>query len=260
MRHVYLILVSCLLLTTTVHSQTELSHEQVLVPFDTMLVSGAGAPWSAELRVRNSSDVAVNLFPEQCWFIGEVTRCERKIVVPPNTAQVLDVLSSASLDWPGILLYVPSTHVNDVHFSLNVRDSRSRDSVGTTVPVVRRRDFAAWFSIPGIPIAVEHRRTLRVYDPQMPTQSVFRVRVIDDATSAILFERDYFRALPTDPPIPAIVPATFDFSDALSADALGSSQHVTVVIERVFPEDLPFWPLISVTSNQDNRVAVYAPN
>ena len=259
MRYLYLILVFSSLLTTTLRSQAQPPYEQVLAPFDT-IVADAGVRWSAELRVRNSSEVQVNLFPDQCSWIGLVTPCETKIIVPPQTTKLVDVLNSSSLHSPGLLLYVPSTHVDDVTFSLTVRDSRSEDAVGTTIPVVRSRDFRSRFTIPGIPVSLAHRRTLRVYEPHWPVQSVFRVRVIDETTNVVLVEREYLRGLPTDPPSPLLVPATFDFSDSLSAVALGDAEHVSVVVERVFPEQLVFWPLVSVTSNLDNRVAVYAPN
>src|SRR5687767_8778761 len=112
MRHLYLILSFSILVTTTLHSQPQPSHEQVLVPFDTVVVADAGVRWSAELRVRNSSDVEINLFPEKCSWIGLVTPCETKIVIPPQTTKLVDVLSSTSLHSPGILLYVPSAHVD----------------------------------------------------------------------------------------------------------------------------------------------------
>ncbi|MHB0972112.1 MAG: hypothetical protein ACYC7A_17400 [Thermoanaerobaculia bacterium] len=260
MRCTYLILFLAFLLPVIVQAQSPPSYEQFLAPFDTMVAEGPGVRWSAELRVRNSSDVAVNLFPEECFYIGHVIPCDMKIIVPPRTAQVLDVMQSSSLWSPGVLLYVPSSHVDHVHFSLSVRDADSADTVGTTIPVVRRSAFRSRFIIPGIPVTRDHRRTLRIYEPHTPPFSRFRVRVIDDATGAVLSDQERIGSLPTDPTSPVLVPATFDFSDALGADALHDAQHVSVVVERLFPEEMIFWALISLTSNRDNSVAVYTPN
>jgi hypothetical protein len=101
---------------------------------------------------------------------------------------------------------------------------------------------------------------LRVYDPFLGPQAVFRVRVIDEATNAVLSDREYMRVRPTDPPVPTLVPDTLDFSDSLSAPAVLSAAHVTVEVARVPADSGPgFWPMISVTSNRTNHFAVFTP-
>lgn len=239
------------------------TYEQVIVPFDTAVMQGArGARWSAELRVRNSGDVAVNLFPDTCWFIGRPFPCERRIDVQPGVTQVLDVLNFVSPESPGVLLYVPVSRAADLHFSLTVRDLNSQDEVGTTVPIVRASSLASRFSIVGVPVAAGQRGMLRVYDPFLPVNPVFRVRVIDEATNQVVFDREYspFTFMPSDPPSPALVPATFDFSDALTSPEVLTANRVTVMVERIFPIGLSFWPMISVTSDRYNRFAIFTSN
>jgi hypothetical protein len=251
------VLAVLLSISASSHAQQPQS-EQVLVPFDTAILQGAhGARWSAELRVRNSGADPINLFPETCFSIGRSFPCDFKINVTPGATQLVDAVTGASADSPGVLLYVPAGHAADVHFSLTVRDLASQDSVGTTVPVVRTAEMKSSYTIIGVPIVAGQRRTLRVYDPFLPVEDVFRVRVIDEATNGTIVDRQYMRVFPTDPPIPPLVPVTLDFSDALSDVR---AERVTVTIDRVFPESLAFWPLISVTSDRDSRIAVFTPN
>jgi hypothetical protein len=240
--------------------QTQPAFEAVLVPFDTAVFEGAGARWSAELRVRNSADIQINLFPDTCSFIGRQFPCELKIPVEPGMTQVLDVLTFVSPARPGVLLYVPLEHTSDVHFTLHVRDLNSKDSVGTAIPVVRYSRFITRATLVGIPIGASQRRTLRVYEPSLPTNPVFRVRVLDEATNRILVDREYSRLLPSNEGGPVLVPETFDFSDSLRASELKAAERVTVTIERIFPPGLPFWPMLSVTSDLDNHFAIFTPN
>lgn len=262
MRHFRKLLVA-LVATISIngYAQAQPAFEQVLVPFDTSVLQGAyGARWSAELRVRNSADVPINLFPEICSSLGREFPCDLRIDIPASRTLLLDVLTNASATAPGVLLYVPIDHSADLHFSLTVRDLTSGNTVGTAIPVVRASQFTTRATIIGVPVSADERRALRVYDPFLPVNAVFRVRVFDEATNGLLFERQYSLLLPSDPPSPALVPATFDFSDALAAPQVLTAARVTVTIERIFPGGLGFWPMISVTSNRDNHLAVFTPN
>jgi hypothetical protein len=241
-------------------AQAQTGYEQVLVPFDTSVSQGGyGARWSAELRVRNSAGVPINLFPETCSGLGRTFPCDLRIDVPAGRTVMLSVLKSES-STHGVLLYVPIDHRADIHFGLTVRDLTSGDTSGTAIPVVRASQYTTRATIIGVPVSPDERRSLRVYEPFQPVNAVFLVRVIDEATESILFEREYSMLLPTDPPGPILVPATFDFSDALTAPRVLTATRVTVTIERIFPGGLGFWPMISVTSNRDNHLAVFTPN
>lgn len=229
-------------------------YEPVLVPFDSGVLPGR-ANWRAELRVRNSTDSPINLFPEVCSFWGVPYPCDTKIVVQPGTT-LLDVLKYASTDLPGVMLYVPSAHTDDVHFTLHVGEAGASTRAGAVIPVVRTSDLRTAFTIVGVPMSAALRRTVRVYQQGYPEQSVFRVRVIDEVSNRVIVEREYSRGSASD--IPGLfVPATFDFSDCLADDRAQSSERVTVVIERIWPSNMKFWPIISVTSNTDNSVAIY---
>lgn len=248
------------LVTTTAMAQLTQQFEQVLVPFDTAIFPGQAAVWSAELRVRNGSDVAVNLFPEQCFSIGMPFPCDRRIDIPPRSSVVLDVLPRTTPEHPGVFLYVPTDRKEDVQFDLRVRDlSREADSVGASVPVVRSPNYRKGrTTLINVPLQSDVRATLRVYIPDLQF-ATFRVTVYDEATGELLVDHRYSQAFPTDPPIPPVTPWTFDFSDALAAAEASGAQAVAVSIERLQP-DLSYWPMISITSNATNRVIILAPN
>lgn len=89
---------------------------------------------------------------------------------------------------------------------------------------------------------------------------MFRIRVFDEADNRTLLDREYMGRQASDPPSPVLVPATFDFSDALAGPELSTARHVGVSIERVFPEALTFWPMVSTTSNIDHRIAIFVAN
>lgn len=254
---------TCLIAFFTLFAASEAiaqaGYEAVLVPFDTGTVKAgsAGALWSAELRVRNASSTPVNLFPEICSSFGQPFPCERRIVVPPESSSVVDVLTGPSESLHGIMLYVPSLHQNDIHFTLHVRDAASEATAGVVVPVVRSSELRSEATIVGVAISPGQRRTLRVYQPQLRTHSTYRVRVIDEATNVTVFDSRYARALPTDPPFPVLIPATFDFSDSLESGTLAGASRVRVLIESA--HGVPFWPMVTVTGS-DSSVAVYTPN
>lgn len=238
------------------------AFEQILVPFDTAVIEGGrAARWSAELRVRNSADVPVNLFPDTCSFIGVQFPCELRIAVPPGATRVLDVIRSVSPANPGVLLYVPTTHGANIHFTLTVRDLNSDDSVGTTIPVIPRSRFVSRATIVGVPVGSGKRHTFRVYDPSLPPQSVFRIRVIDEATERTLADRQVSGFHPTSVEGgPPLLPDTFDFSAVFAEPEVLRSDRVTVTIERLFPAGLAFWPMISVTSDRNHHFAIFTPN
>ena len=236
---------------------------QVLVPFDTVTFTSHPSRWSAELRVLNLSDTPVNLFPVQCSWLGRPEPCTKRIDVPARTSMVLDVLPYASFNSPGVFLYVPVDRQGDVQFDLRVRARSRGERLGTSVPVVRSSSYRTGRTIIiNVPVGPTLRPSLRIYHPNLFVYVVaFRIQVLAEPTGELLVDKRYVRGLPTDPPSPALVPATFTFSDALvEAAAIRSGlESVSVVIEHDFQSQTPYWPMISVTDADDN-VIVLTPN
>lgn len=250
------------MIAMTATAQVDSTYEQVLIPFDTTTIPGAsGALWSAELRVRNGGQTPVNLFPERCFFIGREFPCERRIDIAAQAVVLIDAVPYTAPDQPGVLLYVPTNREADIQFDLRVRDlSKGADPVGTPVPVVRSRNYRRGQTVLiNVPLGPEVRSSFRVYTPDL-SGAVFRVKVLDEANGDLVVAREYSRVFPTDPPYPAWLPATFDFSEVLRFAAAAGARGVSVVVERTFPPDQPYWPMISITNNSTHKVVVLTPN
>src|SRR5687768_3147810 len=97
-----LLFLGLLLFPLIASGQAPAQYELFLVPFDTVILESGGARWFADLTVRNDSRQQVNLFPEECFFIGLVTPCTRKILVPPQRTMQLDLTSGFDPVRPGV--------------------------------------------------------------------------------------------------------------------------------------------------------------
>jgi hypothetical protein len=236
-------------------------YEQVLVPFDTMEMPGQhGSVWFAELWVRNDSAEPVNLFPEHCFWIGSEVPCGHRIDVPAETSMLVDALQYDSASRPGVLLYVPESNVGDIHFNLRVGDaSRRSENAGTEIPIVREGSLlSGTATMLNVPISEGFRARLRVYVVD-DAGAAFVVRVFREGTNELLASDAYSVRFPTDPPFPPSTPPTFDLTRALSGIRPADASRVRITIERTSPQGLPFWPLLSVTSDITQQITVITP-
>lgn len=223
--------------------------DRILVPFD----SGTYGSWSAEVWVRNDADHALNLYPEQCFFIGLPVPCNFRIDVPAKTTMLLDTRPADRIDDPGLFLYVPEGETGNV--SVNLRIRALPDGPETEIPTVHFANMRTGRAeLLNVPLRAGTRPTLRVY-AQYAVQSVFLVRVYrigSGAPDELLSERSFVQSLPTDG---SPGPFLFDFSSALTdAAALGATK-VRVSIEPTFPQgEFRYWPLVTVTDGATRHV------
>ncbi len=232
--------------------------EQVLVPFDTMRVAGVGTIWSAELRVRNDGDQAVNLFPETCFGLGGPFPCDRRIDVPAHTTKLIDLLDDRIFTTPaGVMLYVPKGRGADISFNLRV--GALGDPVGVEIPVVREGNYRRGpTTLLHVPLgAAGVRPTMRIYTP-VPFNREIAVRVYREADDVLIYQRTFQFQFPTDPVGPAALPSLFDVSVALADAGLQKPGFARVVIESD-PPSMPYWPLLTITDNATQRVMSITP-
>ncbi|HKO58964.1 MAG TPA: hypothetical protein VJ276_24065 [Thermoanaerobaculia bacterium] len=229
--------------------------DAILVPFD----SGTYGRWSAEVWVRNEADHAVNLYPEQCYFIGLQVPCNFRIDVPAKTTMLLDTRPSDDLREPGLFLYVPEGEAGKISVGLRIR--ALPDGPETEIPTVHFANMRVGRTeLLNIPLRAGTTPTLRVY-AQYAVNSLFVVRVYriagGGAPDQLLFERSFQQVLPTDgPPGPFL----FDFSSALTDAAKLGATRVRVSIEPTFPGgEFRYWPLVTVTDDLTRHVTTVTP-
>ena len=100
------------------------------------------------------------------------------------------------------------------------------------------------------------RASLRIYTPSHYVENEFVVHVFTEPEGAEIVRRELRIALPTDAGAPPFVPSLFDFSGALADASLQNPGRVRVVIDSVWPPNLRYWPLLTVTDNATQRVLV----
>lgn len=246
-------------LSAAPQSATEL--EQILSPFDSGMIRGTrGAAWSVELRVRNETDESLNLFPGPCFSRGNPVACWTRIdVAPRQTTRIDQWLDRFDTQPQGLFLYVPKQHAGRVHFSLFLKSLNAADDVGVSVPVVPESEYRTRAVIAGVPVRADDRRTLRLYEPTLSDSTAFDVTVISEADERIVCQQRILAFGFTDMPHPLVGPRTSHASACLSGDALKGVDSVTVVVERPAGNRVPFWPMLSVTSNIDDRVSIFVP-
>lgn len=261
------VILFCLVLPTTAFPQPAerepsshiSSFEQVLAPFDTGTFQG-GSVWSAELWVRNDTSEAVNLFPETCFSIGRPFPCERRITIAAATTTRLDVFERDSLSSPGVLLYIPTAQLSNIHLNLRVRNSSDTESAGTEIPLVRERGFfTSTTNLLNVPLDPNFRLTLRVYTPDWVFgRFVVRVHRANPGSSGedLLTEREFSVSFPTDPPNPPLVPAMLDFSTVFNELAGERGAIVRVSIEPRVGAGARYWPLLTVTSHTSRAITI----
>jgi hypothetical protein len=233
----------------------ESKYEQILVPFDTMVLETAAATWRSDLWVRNDGSASINLLPEECFAFGLPVPCNARLDVAAGRTQRLDAFPLENAEFPGVLLYVPRGRSRDVTFNLRIRDqNRGLDDIGTDIPVVREGEMRTGkTSLINIPIQPNGRIDLRIYSA-VPVTAEYVVRMYAEPTGDLLSERTYSRVMPTDPPSPARVPVTVNASSIFRGWVI---DRVRVEVE---PKSAwPYYPLLTITNNRNNQLTVVTP-
>jgi hypothetical protein len=136
---------------------------RILAPVLARSTPGAfGSIWVTEFALFNGNSTAVSIeYSRSC-----PSTCSEQVPIDAGAYRdITDVLNPPS-GAPGLFLYVPSTALPLMEFSLRVRNlSVQALTWGAEVPVVREeKAFTRPFSLLNVPIDTHFRHTLRVYD------------------------------------------------------------------------------------------------
>jgi hypothetical protein len=276
-----MLLVLLLLAIPPAHAQSERTpsdFEMVLVPvyLDQARPGALGSLWRSELVIRNEGTVPVDVFQTECaqfctcnprpaTCAGGQPLAPGTLFSSLNSVLVSDSFSPAN---PGIFLFLRKPGASNVPINLRVRDlSRSSESVGTEIPVVRQCDMLTTTAhLLNIPTDARFRQHLRIYGMSSPTGGAdVRVRISALDSLTILAEQTFsLRPAERQPSIPT-GPAFISFPAYGEISALTStfpqiqgSTRVRIDVEPMTP-GLIFWTFVSVTNNETQQITTVTP-
>ncbi len=225
-----------------------------------------GSVWTSDFWVFADSDATAifadstgcNLFPG--WPPGKP--CEQTWTVPPHFQNHGDFQGGLPGDPPGLLLYLGKQSSSSTRFNLRIQDtSRQAETWGTELPVVRETEFRSdRIELLNVPLDDRFRQTLRVYDPDVHDQAVFRVTFFDMVTNVKLVEtminaqtgKTYVRGFPRVPSVAQLSNFRGSIPQLLAADV------VRIEIQPVTP-GIRIWAFVSVTNNSTQHVTTITP-
>ena len=249
MRYALVFLIA--LITPAAKGQTT-AYEQILVPFDTMTLETASGRWRSELWVRNNGATPINIWAAECVQFGSPVACSRRLDVPAGRTILADGFDPDGSS-PGVLLYVDRNRINDLVFSLRVRDlNRGAEDFGTDIPVVREAMLHRGIAhLINIPLQPNGRLHLRIYS--VMSTAAYLVSVYAEPTGQLLAQRTFAAAQPADGMEPPELPMMIDASPVLRGWVV---DRVRVTIESINPPGAIFWPLLTITHARTNHVTV----
>lgn len=217
-----------------------------------------GSQWRATLWMENASSQALDVQPYYCWFEG----CG-----PSYRAGWIGAINGISINSRyAALLQIPSNLADDVHFSLRLYESSiNAQPSGVEVPLIRENNFLhGSTTLLAVPSSQSVRSTLRLYDPRVRTNGVFRIDFVDMqgrilATTDLIPSSDY-DAVKQDHRWALLYPSMVSILDiARIYPALLTVNEFSVVIT---PDDptMEYWAMVSVTDNATQHVTLITPN
>lgn len=218
------------------------AFERLLVPVSVNGVSGAyGSIWSTELWYRNNSTIPVAILPLPISHpVPTVGRTERlHIGYFPAHA-------------PGQILFLSRPAGRDVQFDLRLFNRAAPDDQwGTKIPVVREDEFSSSVNLINVPTSDAFRSALRVYalEHEPGRTDVVRVHVYSHDERLLASTGLILTGVPRYAQILSLSDA---FPNITEVD------RVRVHVESA-TDGLEVWALVSVVSNETQRVVVVTP-
>lgn len=262
-----------LLLVIAAASVGASDFERILFPIVVAEHPGVGGTvWTSDVVVRNTGDVALDLFTSECYFRCELSRCILTACGgTPTPAHselpfALDLLTGGQVGQvgnPGAILYVPRADASSVSVSLRLRELTQKNGERTLeLPVVRENGlFGATLTLPDVPMQSGSRTHIRLYGVESPSgDAAVRVSAIDPATNDVVFTTDVTLAGFDGTPLPGIYDASTPSYWWLDLSALIQEppSNVRVTVEPQ-TQGLKFWAMANVTNNSNQHLTLITP-
>lgn len=251
-------------LSGLLHPSTK-GPDMIVIPVPLGTTPGAfGSLWSTELWAYNSGSLTIRVVPGPCRLSGSDS-C--MIDLQPGKAMAIPAIIEPQFPYltlatPGFDDHLPG--FQPVHFSLRVRDlSRSAESAGTEIPVVRDGHFVAdTLQLLNVPVAADSRVMLRMFlHPIRGATQRFAIRLFGmNGPGSLLTERE----IVLDPPPPMLAiyagyPASLAMVPDLLAGVPPDTTRVRIEIEPVSKPASPYWAFITVTDNETQQITTVTP-
>lgn len=219
------------------------AEQRILVPVFVVTRGAFGSAFRSELAVVNPGDTpqVVDGLNYPCVIFPACPPLPRSVTVAPRSF----ITSFDQLGTPGSFLYVSDS--SPLQFGLRARDdSRRDDSAGTSIPIVREREFGPVIQIPDVRAEPAYRQLLRVYGMRGG-----EVVVAFRAENGALIESRIVRL----PEGSRFVPAYAEVRDfpATPAERLWIEVNGTGDDPRV-------WAFVTLTNNATQEITVVPPS
>jgi hypothetical protein len=241
---------------------SEAAYTPVLIP---LIFSGPGAlgsQWVTRASFFNESSVAITPLNRNA-----VSTCPPNVSpcpAPPFAANAWDEFHHGASYPSGLILWLPRNQVNDIDFSLHVRDiTRAGENLGTEIPVIREEELISGdVHLLNIPVADNFRYTLRVYDLGFKTSRrvfVSAVSPTNETVGSITLELQAADEACLGGPVGCTpnLPRYAVIQDFLTASAT-DLEKIRLVIHPESPE-MRIWAFVSVTNNSTSQITTITP-
>lgn len=235
------------------------AYTPVLVP---LIFSGPGAFGSefiTEATAHNESAIAINPLNS-----GAIMTCPPAIgpCPPPFPAESWESFHHGAEYPNGLVLWLPRSQEDNIHFSLHVRDiSRAAEGAGTNIPVVREGELIEGdVHLLNVPITSGFRHTLRIYDLGFNGDGSVTVEALSSTNDRIgsrvvgLSSGDGTCGIPEGctPNLPRF---------AVVSDFVSPAEGVDAVRFVIRPTDpgMRLWAFVSITNNTTQQITTVTP-
>lgn len=235
---------------------------QILIPLIGPDAPGLGGSlWRTEVTALIASDTPIEVRPTFCELVLSCGPPSPPLRRPFNAYQQIAGILPGAL---GQFIYVAPSDESKLYLNSRVYDvSRSEQTAGSEIPIVRARDFrGTTVSLVGIPVAPEYRHTLRIYDLDGRAGARVMIHVYaDDETTprasvlqSLTLPAGAITTIQDRPTHPAVLQV-----DLAQLASFADADTVRVDVEP-FDEGLKLWSFVSVTNNETHHVTTFSQN
>ena len=238
------------------------TYTPVLVPLLFKGPGAHGAQWFTEAEAYNDSQIAVT--PLNRDAISNCLPTVSPCPAPPFASGAWTQFHHGASYPAGLVLWLPRSQANNLHFSIRVRDlARTAESNGTDIPVVREEDLRDVVHLLNLPFTSATRHTLRIYDLAFNESRAVDVSAYSPA-GELLATRRLELTSPEDAclggPIGCLrnLPRYAALSDFLPSSPAGLPDRVRLEV-RGTGSGMRLWAFVTVTNNTTQQITTITP-